>query len=283
MKNINLIFEALAESPTLHVRSSVFYSLLKELSREYVESNFAFEKSIPQPFGMFGEISFPYTKMGAIDSLDLFGLDELIIFTFYYVNRRRYTRVLDIGANLGLHSTIMSKCGFEVKAFEPDPWHFSLATNNLKANSATNVTLYQEAVSTEDGEAQFVRVLGNTTGSHLAGFKESYGEKEHFDVKIRAVQPLFQWADLAKIDVEGHEKEILSMATSDIMQKLDIMVEIGNPDNAKAVFDHFKTMDVRMFSQKLGWEVAISLSDLPTSHREGSLFISSKQVMPWRI
>ena len=281
MKNINLIFEALIESPTLHVRSSAFYSLLKELSREYVESNFALEKPIPKPFGMFGEISFPYTKMGAINSLDLFGLDELIIFSFYYVNRRRYTRVLDIGANLGLHSTIMSKCGFEVKAFEPDPWHFSLATNNLKANSAANVTLYQEAVSIEDGEAQFVRVLGNTTGSHLAGFKESYGEKEYFNVKLRAVQPLFQWADLAKIDVEGHEKEILSMTNLEIMRKLDIMVEIGNPENAKAVFDHFNRIGVNMFAQKVNWHRVQRLEDLPTSHREGTLFISTKNLMPW--
>lgn len=281
MKNLNLVLDALAESPELHNRSSAFYGLCKGVLREIVEKSFASTDRSPQLFGMFGDISFPYTQMGAIDSLDLFGLDEMIIFAFYYSNRRRYNRVLDIGANLGLHSIIMSRCGFTVKAFEPDPWHFGLASANLNSNGAESVTLFKEAVSTQDGEAQFVRVLGNTTGSHLAGFKDSYGEKEQFLVEIRAVQPLFGWADFAKIDVEGHEKDILVATTPEMMKKLDIMVEVGNPENAKAIFDHFQSIGVGMFAQKVGWSPVQRLEDVPTSHREGSLFISSKPKMPW--
>src|SRR5574341_904869 len=82
----------------------------------------------------------------------------------------RYRRARDIGANLGLHSIVLARCGFEVKAFEPDPWHFGLLKDNLAANRA-RVEAIPAAVSTADGEAQFVRVLGNTTGSHLAGSK----------------------------------------------------------------------------------------------------------------
>jgi FkbM family methyltransferase len=223
----------------------------------------------------------PYTKMGAIDSLDLFGVDELIIFAFYNANRSRYRRVLDIGANLGLHSTIMSRCGFEVRAFEPDPWHYGLLSENLSANGANTVTAFKAAVSTEDGEAEFVRVLGNTTGSHLAGAKDSYGEKEVFTVPIRAAHPLFEWADLAKIDAEGHEKQLLLTATPELMQELDIMVEIGNVENARAVFEHFQAIGIGMYSQKAGWGRVRQLGDVPTSHREGSLFISAKPAMPW--
>ncbi len=281
MPTIDLIFETLAERPDLHVRSSALYRLYQATARAAVEPLFSTADRVARPFGPFGSLSMPYTKMGAVDSLDLFGVDELIIFAFYNANRGRYRNVLDIGANLGLHSIVMSRCGYTVKAFEPDPWHYGILSGNLFSNAASSVTPFKEAVSVSDGEAQFVRVLGNTTGSHLAGSKDSCGEKEIFTVPIRAVQPLFEWADLAKIDAEGHEKELLLSATNEIMQKLDIMVEIGSPGNAKAAFGHFQSIGIGMFAQKLGWRRVQQPSDVPTSHREGSLFISAKAQMPW--
>lgn len=281
MTTLDLIFEALAETPRLHVRSSAFYRLCQPVARAEVERLFAGAERVARPFGPFGDLSMPFTQMGNITSLDLFGVDELIIFAFYHANRSRYRRVLDIGANLGLHSMVMAKCGFMVKAFEPDPWHYGLLIANLAANGASSVEALQAAVSVTDGTAQFVRVLGNTTGSHLAGAKDSYGDKEHFSVETRAVGPLFDWADFAKIDAEGHERDLLLTTTKERMQSLDIMVEIGNPENAKAVFEHFQAIGVGMFPQKLSWERARGPGDIPTSHREGSLFISTKPAMPW--
>src|ERR1041384_2111016 len=111
--------------------------------------------------------------MGAVDSLDLFGLDELIIFLFYWCNRGRYRRVVDIGANLGLHTIMMGRCGFQVTAFEPHPVHCEVLRRTVALNDITSVELRTAAVSTRTGEAAFVRVLGNTTGSHLLGSKDS--------------------------------------------------------------------------------------------------------------
>lgn len=281
MTTVDLIFEALAERPDLHMPNTAMYRLCKATARAAIEALFSTPDRRLQTFGPFGEISLPYTKMGAIDSLDLFGLDELIIFSFYHVNRKRYHRVLDIGANIGLHSIVMARCNFSVRAFEPDPWHYKLLLDNLEANVASTVEPVAAAVSTNDGEAQFVRVLGNTTGSHLAGSKDSYGEREYFTVPTRAAQPLFAWADLAKIDAEGHEKDLLLTLTREGMQTLDIMVEIGNASNAKAVFQHFQSIGVGMFAQKIGWGQVQGLADMPTSHREGTLFISAKSATPW--
>lgn len=280
MTTLDLIFETLAENPARHAHSSALYRLTKSTARSAVEELFSSTERVTQPFGPFGDISMPFIKMGAINSLDLFGLDELIIFAFYNANRTRYRNVIDIGANLGLHSMILARCGFNVRAFEPDPWHYEMLVENLAANK-TNVTTIKEAVSVNDGEAQFVRVLGNTTGSHLAGSKDSYGEKEIFTVPICAVAPLFESADFIKIDAEGHEKELLLATTPQVMQTLDIMVEIGNPENAKAVFEHFQAIDIGMFAQKINWGRVQTLGDVPTSHREGSLFISAKPAMPW--
>lgn len=281
MSTLDLLFEVLTARPDLHIPHTAIYRLLKELARSEIVPLFSSPERIARTFGPFGDISLPYTKMGAIDSLDLFGLDELIIFAFYNANRTRYSRVLDVGANLGLHSIIMDRCGFLVKAFEPDPWHYRMLVENIAANAATRVEGIAAAVSTRDGHAEFVRVLGNTTGSHLAGSKNSYGDREYFTVPTCAVQPLFADTDFAKIDVEGHEKDLLLTATWGTMEKLDIMVEIGNPANAQAVFDHFMSAGVGMFSQKIGWKRVKELGDVPTSHREGSLFISVKDSMPW--
>lgn len=280
MSAIDLILETLAENPARHVHASALYRLCKADARHAVEEMFSSTERVARPFGPFGEISMPFTKMGNITSLDLFGVDELIIFAFYNANRARYRNVIDIGANLGLHSMILARCGFSVRCFEPDPWHYEMLTANLAANKV-DVTTFKEAVSVKDGEAQFVRVLGNTTGSHLAGSKDSYGEKEVFTVPIRAVAPLFESADFAKIDAEGHEKELLLAATPQLMQKLDIMVEIGNAENAKAVFAHFQSIGIGMYAQKIGWNRVQKLEDVPTSHREGSLFISAKPAMLW--
>lgn len=281
MSNFDLLFAALAESPNLHAPGTAFYRFCKPAARAAIEPLFSSPDRIGRDFGPFGTISLPYTRMGAIDSLDLFGLDELIIFAFYHANRTRYRRTLDIGANLGLHSIIMARCGFSVRAFEPDPWHYGILVENLTANGASTVEPVAAAVSTKDGEAQFVRVLGNTTGSHLAGSKNSYGEREYFTVATRAVQPLFAWADFAKIDAEGHEKELLLTMNRESIDRLDIVAEIGNASNAAAVFQHFESMGVGMFAQKIGWNRVRRLSDMPTSHRDGSCFISAKPDMPW--
>jgi FkbM family methyltransferase len=282
MSSLDTIFASITGNPGLHVPGTAAYLKLKTEARAAIEGLFRGAEPLPQPFGPFGSVAMPYTRMGAIDSLDLFGIDELIIFAFYNANRKRYTRVLDIGANLGLHSIILGKCGFQVRAYEPDPRHFALLTANLKANGVETVQPVQAAVSTKDGEAQFVRVLGNTTGSHLAGAKESYGEREYFPVKVLAIAPLLEWATLAKIDAEGHEKDLLLAATRADFDHLDIMVEVGSPANAEAIFLHLTSLGVCMFPQKLGWQRAQRAEDLPTSHRDGSLFLTAKGEMPWK-
>jgi FkbM family methyltransferase len=220
--------------------------------------------------------------MGAVDSLSLFDLDELILFSFYWRNRHRYRRALDVGANIGLHSIVMSRCGFEVQAYEPDPTHFGLLQRNLARNGCKQVSPVNAAVSRRAGTLEFVRVLGNTTGSHLAGAKPSpYGELERFPVPVEAIGPLLQWADLVKLDVEGHEAEILLATSRQDWQETDGVVEIGSSANARLVFDHFRAENVNLFAQKHGWSRVKELAEMPTSYREGSLFITCKEQMSW--
>ncbi len=130
-----------------------------------------------------------------------------------------YAQVVDFGANIGLHSLILSRCGYQVRSFEPDPIHAVLLTKNLQLNNVTT-ELHQAAISLKNGTTEFVRVLGNTTGSHIAGAKANpYGELERFQVKLEAAAPHLAWADLAKIDIEGHEGELITGLRSSNLEK----------------------------------------------------------------
>jgi FkbM family methyltransferase len=276
------ILDALADTPAHHSYASSLYELLNMMSkRELATSGFQLETNRVL-FGHFGEISFPYKKMGAVDTLNLFGLDELIIFSYYWVNRDRYVRAADIGANLGLHSIIMSRCGWEVLAFEPDPTHASLLRDNLKSNDIKNVIVDQAAVSDKAGVLEFVRVLGNTTGSHLAGAKPNpYGNLERFPVNVRSICDIMLAVDFIKLDVEGQEKVILLTTEAIHWVKTDMILEIGSKENAAAIFDHMKNIGVNIFSQKIGWRKVEFVGQMPINYAEGSCFISIKSEMLW--
>jgi FkbM family methyltransferase len=279
---LSQLFEALPHLRDFHAPTDPAYGLLRVVARREIESKFAGADGKPQSFGPFGELRFPYEKMGAIDSLDLFGIDELVIFAFYWANRARYKKTLDLGANLGLHSIIMSRAGFNVTCFEPDPHHYQLLTRNLQTNAANSVTPMNAAVSAESGTLEFVRVLGNTTGSHLAGSKSNvYGGSDHFPVKVHAFKELIKGVDFVKLDIEGHEKVVLTATALQDWQHLDMMAEIGSPENAEAIFSHMNKIGVRMFAQKDNWHLVQKLDDMPTSHRNGSLFMTTKTEMPW--
>ena len=285
MSSTSILESLLLALPSLsnqHAPGSEVYCLLKQVVRKEVENLFLGHDTQSREFKPFGNLVFPYHKMGAIDSLNLFDLDELIIFSFYWINRKKYRRVLDLGANIGLHSIILSKCGFEVRAYEPDPQHFEILQRNLALNNCSNVEPFNAAVSSKAGVMEFVRMLGNTTASHLAGSKPNpYGDLERFPVKVEAIEPLITWADLIKLDVEGHEKEVLLATNRDHWLDTDALVEVENEGNAASIYRHFTGLGVQLFSQKTNWQLVRDVDDMPTTYREGTIFLTCKSEMPW--
>lgn len=280
--NLEEIIFALPSIANQHAFDLPINRLLQKICRQEARKSFAAAVSEGSFSGPFKNLVFPYYEMGAINSLHLFGLDELIIFAFYWVNRTRYKRVIDLGANIGLHSIVMKNCGYEVRAFEPDPETFEVLKRNLALNNFETVEINNSAVSIVSGKMDFVRVHGNRTGSHLAGAKNSYGERSFFEVNVVPFKPLIQWADLAKIDVEGHEKTLLLSTEAQDWSATDAIVEIGSIVNAEAIFEHFRETKVNLFSQKTSWNRATRVEHLPSSHQEGSVFLTMKSEMPWK-
>lgn len=228
-------------------------------------------------FGPWGPIHFPYVKMGHIDSLHLFGDTELMILAMYHHNRKRWHRVLDIGANIGLHSVLLGMQGAEVWSFEPDPVHYGKLVDNLVNNRVgSTVQTFRKAVHTRNGSMQFVRVLNNLTGNHLVGYKDSYGPKDVIDVDVVDCRNLWPWADFAKIDSEGNEADLVATMTAKDMEHLHCVLEVRNEANAQAIYRHFMNIDVPMWSQKRDWARVTSMADMPLKNREGSLFVGHR-------
>ena len=277
------IIELLPALAAQHARTSSIYQALDQTSQALVaKSRFASELNEAVTLGSYGPVVFPFVKMGSISTLELFGLDELIIFAFYWNNRNRYRNAADIGANLGLHSILMAKCGWDVTAYEPDPFHAKRLSSNLELNSITKVKLAEAAVSDKTGTLEFVRVLGNTTSSHLAGAKNNaYGVLEKFPVKVESIAAIMPTVDFVKMDAEGQEKIIILGTTTEHWRNTDMIVEVGSEENAFAIYQHLQKIGVRAFAQKRGWAEVKSLEDMPTHYKQGSLFITQKSQMFW--
>ena len=129
---VSLLIKELPKYPESHSRGSDFYNMTFNILQEYVRNKFSDVTVDKISLGGFSEIVFPYHRMGNTTSLNLFELDELILFSYYYHSRNIYKNVLDLGANIGLHTYFLSKSGCSVKAYEPDPVHFELLKKNSR-------------------------------------------------------------------------------------------------------------------------------------------------------
>ena len=281
--NTAALIQSLIENPSQHSRDSSFYKTHEqELLNMLENSDLNSSKSGHESFEPFGDLHFPYREMGAINTIHLFGLDELIIFSYYWANKSRYKNVADLGANIGLHSLIMDRCGFSINSFEPDPIHVDVFQENIVNNKSVNITINQKAISDKSGTMDFIRVLGNTTGSHLAGAKEDpYGELETFSVETSDINAVLSNNDFVKMDIEGQEATAILSTKKDTWANVEMILEVGTEKNAKIIFEYLNEINVNMFSQKTGWNKVSNLAEIPTSYKEGSLFLSVADEMSW--
>ena len=61
----------------------------------------------------------------------------------------------------------------------------------------------------------------------------------------------------------------------------DALVEVENESNAAFIYEYFTTLGVQLFSQKTNWQLVRDVDDMPTSYREGTLFVTCKSEMSW--
>jgi len=270
----NVLTEVLANSQNHSPEKEWYKQIRAEL---YENLDFGSDTDVRIALESIGDIHFPQFNMGKIGVKHLFGLDEIIIFALYK-SRKFRGLAIDLGANLGLHSIVLSRLGYQVVAYEPDKKHFLRLQENLKLNSVEDVVVMEAAVGTKDGNQDFIRVIENTTGSHLVGSsgKVPYGEVEVTRVQVINFRRIIDLKpSIIKIDVEGYEANLILQLEEEDFESTSYVLEVGNKENAHQIFEHLKNLKIRAFSQKNSWRSLTEVADVPFSYKEGSLYIPS--------
>ena len=143
--------------------------------------------------------------------------------------------VVDVGANIGyLTSLAAVRAGRSgrVVAFEPQPAVFDLLSANVASWSGdlAPVELHQTALSSESGTGTIVAgpLFELNMGLAKLGEGEADGLLSH-EVELRRLDDLLDQTQVGmlKVDVEGHESEVLSGASRLLERRLvrDIVFE----------------------------------------------------------
>ena len=273
---VDTLFKLIPEIKEHHQPSDEIYQSIDQYFKSYFQN-------LHQESISFGEVKifWPRVSLGNINSLNFFDLGQMILYKFYEINRNRYKSSVDLGANIGIDSLVMASLGYDVVAVEPDPACVDIFRKIIKKNDLNNIQIIQKAVSASRGLANFVRVKGNTTANHLAGRRTYYGEADFFSVETILFEDLSIKPDLMKINVEGAEKDIVPLISPQIWDSCDTFIELHSMKDREVIFDFFQQNDLNIFSQKINWQKANSVEQLPLNYKEGYIFVSSKAKMPW--
>ncbi len=122
--------------------------------------------------------------------------------------------VLDIGANIGLYTVVLSKLVGEngkVFAFEPCPQTFAILKKNVEFNGCKNVVLVQKAVSDVKGICK-LHICDSNAGANSLGLNKLSGPSS-FDVERIVLDDFLAdycgKIDFVKMDIEGSEYSAL--------------------------------------------------------------------------
>lgn len=118
----------------------------------------------------------------------------------------------DIGANAGFYTLALARLvgrGGTVCAFEPLAENAANILEHLRLNSCSNVTLYQVAVSDQNGLSAFQVAQSNSMG-YLVGGGGYWVPTVAIDALIEAAK--LPVPDIVKMDVEGAESKVLEGA-----------------------------------------------------------------------
>jgi FkbM family methyltransferase len=183
----------------------------------------------------------------------------------------------DIGANIGSYTLLASEQRkTQVFAFEPHPHTFALLAENIRINLRQNVRLHQAALS----HCEDIAYLTNSAGSSTNYLACDRG-LDSLQVPVKRVDSVCQQQgaipEIVKLDVEGHEYEVLEGFGSYLDHVQVLFIEINGLSDERGAgqrFIHAKLIDAGFTGpwrcdfdrSTLSWQRGVS--------REDSLYLS---------
>jgi FkbM family methyltransferase len=209
---------------------------------------------------------------------------------------------IDIGANLGEWTVPLARAvgaGGQVFACEPAPMAAKALEATLRANALRQAEVIRCAVGDHDGSVEFsmpvVTSVRTDTGTARIGAADC--GHEALSVPLNSLDSLIgkrgpRRVDLIKIDVEGHEKQVLDGAETTLSQFRPAMViETGHEASGdrQAIHDRLRDLGYRMLGILLDygmaeadWDAYVSLA---TPFRRGeahNLLLVPEETTPMR-
>jgi|GEM_PF-1696242 len=136
--------------------------------------------------------------------------------TEYLLKTRGGGTMLDVGANVGFYSLVASLAFKHVYAFEPCSITFTRLEKNIRLSAKNHIHAYPLGLSSNSGKTLlrvFEAASGNNTieKSHASEVMHNYTDEEINIMTLDEVATKFEFeeVDFIKIDVEGHEAEVL--------------------------------------------------------------------------
>jgi FkbM family methyltransferase len=137
--------------------------------------------------------------------------DYVNCYMINHLDLKRGGLMLDIGANIGWYSLVMSKgAGLDIYAFEPDPHNYHCLTQNISNNKIKGVHTFQAAVADRETKMKLHLYKTYNTGRHSLIDHGKTGKFVEVDtVNIDAFMKRHningKTVELYKIDIEGFE------------------------------------------------------------------------------
>jgi FkbM family methyltransferase len=201
--------------------------------------------------------------LGEFDSEVLFSRKlnyETAVFSWLErLQSERKFSIVEIGANVGVYSVffgiLASRGKFgRVVVFEPSPVAFERLVNNLAANVSMveRPTCFQMAVTTQLGWRRFYEPQGHlTNGSFDREFARKFSstivERSVLCVDPVFIDSLFAPDEplLLKIDVEGHEPELMRAFTDFVAKRRPTLIVEVLVDTAERIKDVVQSWNYR--------------------------------------
>jgi FkbM family methyltransferase len=182
------------------------------------------------PRSLWLPASFYYHKLKGDLEAELSLLDSL-------VGTRKCA--VDVGANIGFYSFVLSGLCDRVEAFEPIP----ACADVLCAFGAKNIRVHRVGLSSSGGDRPLrVPVVGGHPQALSASFSRNYENQEEWLVPVRRLDD-YRFADVSfmKIDVEGHEREVLDGGRETILrEKPRLLIEIEQRHHSEPIDEVFR-------------------------------------------
>lgn len=151
--------------------------------------------------------------------------------------------VYDIGANIGYHTVAFAKHSKQVYAFEPNKKNLRLLRDNTK--QLDNVSIFDVACS-DDNVDMFVEdfdldMPGNYGEMHMRDVGQSCKS-----LRIDDIADIYA-PDLMKIDVEGHELQVLRGSMETINEYKPIIFYEAHGNDLDTIYDMLENIGYKMY------------------------------------